>query len=432
MSSDAETGRVNGRVFANLGRARLERALDAVETYFGGEWIAANPTHPVGQLWLLKGDFLATNELFWLGEAIVTLASLDAKWVRDVVEHIKSADRGRRVGYTFELLSLASIAGYGQTVHPAPRGNKTFDGDAVLTDGNKYKVSVKNFGGSDRDQRFQERSKAIEALVVAEAKRQGKTWIAMMIGAEAYPEAQEWGSLEAALPALIAQERPLSDGFWAVVFQKSPPQTNNPLDTENLSYSLLIAAKYHQNEVTGYVNKVISACTELDHAAATLGANERCIALIRVSEKAPISILADELQRFVNEERRRMFGAVIYQSAVAVTKEDTTAIHHNIKLVIRDGQTGMNIRYEVPVGVVSANPSRHIIKIDGKELPADGYHVYSRQKIYEAFHMTGQGRSGTFGAQPGSDHIAVMIAPDGQRLTWSMAHGDHREIILFS
>lgn len=430
--SDAEFGRTGGRVFANLGRAALESGLRAIEGYFGSEWIASNPDHPVGRLWSLKDDFLATNELFWLGEAIVRLARIDDRWLRSVVGHIKSEDRGRRVGYTFELLALASVAVYGQEVRPAQRDAKTFDADAILTDGNRYKVSVKNFGGSDRDQRFQEKAKEMEALVIAEAKRQGKRWIGMMVGAEAYPCDRDWESLRAALPGLITEERLLSDGFWIAAFQTKPPKMQDTLDSENLSYSFLAAARFHRNEVAGYVGKIIKACTEVDHAAVRLGSAQRCVALIRVSENAPINTLAEALQHFVNEERRRMFGALIYQSAVAVTKEDTTALHHNIRPVIKEGQGGLSISYVVPVGVVSEKPSRQVIKIDGKELPADEYYMYSRRKIYEVVRMTAKGCELTFGAQPGSDNVAIMVSPDGQRTIWAMGHGDHREIILFS
>ncbi len=423
--------RVGGRIYGDLGVDDLEGALKAVSDYFDPAWLAANPGHPLGELWLLKDDFLATNELFWLGEAINRLAPINDRWVREAVEHIKSEDRGRRIGYTFELLALASIVVNCQDVRPAGHGTKTFDGDATLTDGHDYKVSIKNFAASDRDRRFQRNAKAFEALVTAEAERRGKNWVGMMVAAEGYPRDRDWETLKAALPELIAQEEPQDDGFWTVRFQNNRPKLNNELDTENVSYSILIASRFHQNEVTGYINKVIRACTDVDDAAATLGTDERCIALIRISENAPINAITEELQRFINEERRRMFGALIYQSAVT-TNDDKTGLHHNMKPVIRAGQIGMDITYQVPVGRVSEKPSRQVIKIDGKELSADGYHLYSRRKIFEPFNMTEKGCELNFGAQPGSDHIAVMIWPDGQRLPWSMGHGDHTEIILFS
>jgi len=57
-----------------------------------------------------------------------------------------------------------------------------------------------------------------------------------------------------------------------------------------------------------------------------------------------------------------------------------------------------------------------VIKIDGKEFLADGYHMYGRRKIYEAVQITEQACELNFGSQPGSDRIAIVGSPNGQRL----------------
>ena len=130
-----------------------------------------------------------------------------------------------------------------------------------------------------------------------------------------------------------------------------------------------------------------------------------------------------------------MYGALIYQSAVAVTENDSTALHHNMRIIVRDAQDGMqpmHIQYQVPVGVVSKNPTRQMIKTDFKDIPADGYHLYSRSKVYDAVEFPGVNCQLSFRAQPGADHIGVMLSPDGQRLELKMGHGDHTEVMLFS
>src|SRR5580658_6967223 len=112
LNQPEQTSLVEGRLNPGLGVEHLEAALTAVKQAFGEHWLLGKQEHVVRILWR-RSDFLATNELFWLGDSILRLSG-DKRWLDKTIERIKSPSRNERIGFVFELLAIAAFVVPGQ------------------------------------------------------------------------------------------------------------------------------------------------------------------------------------------------------------------------------------------------------------------------------------------------------------------------------
>ncbi len=87
-------------------REQLNRRLDAIDRYFGSEWLAEEGDHPLKVLWA-RSDSLTTVELLNFGNALLCLDKIDATWTAEQVGKIKDGDVGQRQGAIFEIFALS-------------------------------------------------------------------------------------------------------------------------------------------------------------------------------------------------------------------------------------------------------------------------------------------------------------------------------------
>ncbi len=135
---------------------RLNEMLGAIARHFGGNSLNRLGSNPVQILWA-RPDFMATNELLSLGDAILALEKVDSGWVKRLeVAAIKENDEGNRSGAIFELIALNMYRSAGHRVFPAKEDNPGYDGRLVLTNGSEAIISIKNHGISTHERSFNE------------------------------------------------------------------------------------------------------------------------------------------------------------------------------------------------------------------------------------------------------------------------------------
>jgi hypothetical protein len=89
--------------------SEIEERLEAVASAFGIAWLKENRDHPLQKLWN-RTDYLATNELVWFGDAILSMQSVDRKWTARELDKVKNETANNRKGAAFEIIGLGIFA----------------------------------------------------------------------------------------------------------------------------------------------------------------------------------------------------------------------------------------------------------------------------------------------------------------------------------
>jgi hypothetical protein len=422
---------VEGRANPGLPVDHLEDALGAVARAFGEEWLTAKKDHPLRRLWR-RGDFLATNELYWLGDSFMRL-SANERWIGHAVERIKLPNRNDRVGLTFEVLGLAAFATSDQKLALPSANNPDWDGELSVGDGPRYRLSVKNFGESSRDGEFRKKSEEATALILDFATHAMLPWIHVKIETSEYPDSGVWRKVMAAIPTAIrSRGQPLAGDSWQIIASDTRPASEHPLDPYHLSYSVLAIGPRHPNERKNFLDKIEAACLSFDKAARAYDANTFAMPLIRLSENAPIEAYVEYAREYLTRDEVALAGLWLYQCSVAVDmKADTTGLHHFLIPIIRASHAAKLPSAHVPVGIVDLAPTKAIFYADGKEISTDGYHTFWRQELFEEHHIGADGGEATIRQLPGGVRHAVLVLPDGSRGTFSPGRPSYGHVELF-
>ena len=420
-----------GRVNPGLPEAELKAALEAVRDAFGEDWLTGNQSHPVRDLWS-RNDFLATSELFWLGDSILRITPTAQRWVDDVVSDIESPNRNVRVGALFELFAMAMFASDGQRVEPTRRGNPHFDGDVILKN-LRLRMSLKNFGAPSRELEFEKRSEEVRQEMLKTGRARGTHWVGMLVQAAKYPDSTDWETLRAEIPTLTQNPNgtyAIGD-MWTITVHDAAVQD---LESSQLSSSLLVIAPHHKNEQKNFMDKIEEQCRDLNEAAAGYDSEISSVAMLRLSENAPFEDYVAWAQDYVNQPKTRLTGIILYQTAVAINMEkDATQIHHHINVVWKDGIEAPNLRCTVPVGVPSATPARMELQGGSKTIQLGSGHFYQRRDLYRSLPVGDSAeRSGSIRQISGSTEHLVLGVPGGESVVLSPKHKTLGYLTLFS
>lgn len=429
MSAFSDSDVLAGRMNPGLPVTHLREALEIVRDRFGVVWLKDDILHPVRALWG-REDFLATNELFWLGESITRMRRCDNGWVDRTLRKIKSMDRNERLGHMFEMLMLAAFADSGQTVAPAPMGMKDYDADVTLRSGLRLRLSLKNFAATSHQREFENRSDAIFDAILS--IRQGWPWTGALMLADRYPKSNaDWNLLRSQLTNTPFDNPGLYrlNNLWSCLI--SAPDTNS--DSRYPSHSLMTVAPFHQNERLNFQTKIEAECLKFNAAAQIFPSNVLGLVVIRLDQAAPLATYAEWAREYVNLPDTKIAGVLFYQSTVAVQiKEDVTALHHTAAIAWRQGVPTPDMTISVPVGLTSVNPANNQLVMSDRSIDLDGHHWRQRHEVFKRSKGNLQsGMTAEAKLAPGRiEHIVIDMG--GKTLVISPREQRPTEMRLFS
>lgn len=405
---------VRGRQNPGLPTDKLSDALNAIEAAFTTKWLDSHKSHPLGMLWR-RGDFLATNQLFWLGTAIDHLHAVNAEWIQHHVRRIKKGQRNERRGSMFEILGLDMFTANASVV-PAPNSNPVIDGDVVLAGGPRLRISLKNFGQSDFQRDFQTEAREAETVFRVTARSTVGLWAGITALTESYPLADDWKALKSAL----ADERLLRGpaGRWVdvapnwMVCVNAPPIPATELSPHHLSYKFNIFAKHHNNESRNNINRIAKSCEDFETKLSSRQGDDVHVLLMRLTEFASISRCTDWVRQYVSGRERGLLDEIwLYQPAVAVDlQRDATSITHCMTASSIGGVAHPPLALTVPVGLISGSAPRNLLLAGAHQIDLDEFHWFQKGDIYQHFSLNANGTgSGTIKSlAPGVVTHAVM------------------------
>ncbi|MES2431698.1 MAG: hypothetical protein V4556_12230 [Bacteroidota bacterium] len=390
----------------------MEEIFKCIADYLSHKWLKSNRSHPLQQLWNRK-DALSTNELYFFGSCLKSLAEKDPKWVKEQITHIKSDHPNNRQGAFFEINALGILSTHSQDIKPAKGNTPGFDGTLTLDLGKTMRISIKNYGDSAHYREFNSYASKFEKKLVEVLKEKNITSIQIIIDAiNGYPTQANWKKLEEALPEVLdnveeGKAKMFSvDNFWAFMYGDLKDDYQDCHPAYN-SYTLLIASPYHKNEEKNLLDKLDDACANLSKHSNTEDENKINTVFIHLPESASIMRCKEWVENYYSEyPGKPITGVILYQPTVATDlNNDANFIHHCFQLVFQNDKfskwnsISKQINFTIPVGVANETPSeiKAILEIDGKKeitLLNDKYifqrgHLYLQQKMEADGTITG-------------------------------------------
>lgn len=368
----------------------LNARLEAVASEFKLEWLESPGENPVQRIWQRK-DAFSTNELLLLGDAIANMLAADPAWTRRQIKQIKQGDTGRQAGAIFELLGLNLFCGPNQVVRPAPSGNPGYDGTVYFPDHSSLMVSIKNHGISYAERTFRKAAEDAGTSFVKILERRGINGIELRAFASEHPKSADWKTLRDRTDQIVSgtvDDR--SIGIWSGA--RSPvPAAYLPLSPAHLSYGLLIAAPYHENEPKKFIQSMSEGIANLRKHRSAVGPDVCRTLLLRMSASASLLDCAAWAAEYMRDEPSTPVELLILYQAVPTSdvQLDQRAITHCFVQVLGRGfpnwQAGnamRRINISTLVGKVTARPIRQVLT-DGKVLIAlDNHYVYQKGRIF--------------------------------------------------
>lgn len=387
LSEDEQDALIGNRLLTpSLDRLDVALGLNAFKNHFEIEWLSeSDQSHPIIDLWNSNEPF-AVQQVFTIGHSLRQLERVDARWVTDVVRHMKSSDRNNRVGYVFETIALAAILSGGHRVVPAPPNNKDYDADVGVANGATMRLSLKNFGASDPEREFARKAKAATNSALDIARRRGRRWYGVLVFCSAFPGTTDWSELEQALASAgTTGSGEISTGNWRI----RPVPASEPIESlasSRMSYSVQIFAPHKRNEANNFSQKIERESKKFNAASVSYGPPILAVVMLRLSENATLDSYVKWAQDFVNRDDTSIAGIAILQSAIAVDlTEDTTSIIHTMAIAWKNGVPGPELTIRMPVGKCSSKPTKYVLLgSNGVQIAVVGHHAFNETHLFRA------------------------------------------------
>ena len=355
----------------------LEAFMQIIEDSFSPEWLNKNSIHPIQILWN-RNDELATNELFSLAFSIKELSNTDSQWTKAQIRLAKSKEKNIFSGAIFELLGLNIFHSSENHVKPARLNQAGYDGIVSKSNKQEIRLSLKNYGLSNFQLKFEKKAMAVEQLMLKLLKKYKFPPTQILLDfPDYYPEDKDWNFLIEKLDSVFKSQRNAVEPFSAYVDKKDPAKELSRENSKTLfiliaapfkvnrekfhpnfsSYSLMITANYHQNEHLNLFSKIEDACANLTRHSAKESENILNSLFIHL----PVSISMTKCivwlsEYFTSHPEKPISTVVLYQPYVGTDlNTNQTLINHSFYFHIRDNKKILEPPYilSVPVGQVS-------------------------------------------------------------------------------
>jgi hypothetical protein len=377
----------------------LNAKLDAIARQFGKAWLLAPGTNPLQLLWKRR-DALATNELLNFGDAIEAFETTDATWVRQQVQQIKNQDEHNRAGAVFEFLGLNLFKCSGNIVHPTSANNPGYDGVVDLPNDSSLVISIKNFGMSSHQQRFQRHARTLDSTIQQWLTHNAASGTEFRVVCDEYLDDGDWHAVTRDVINILDAQltrtstRLNTQGPWNIIFRDLTGEY--PLSTRHISSVVFVCCKAHQNEQDNFLEHVRAGCSNLVKHTARLPESACRVLLVRLSLNASIVNCAEWARDYFLKLPNEQVGVVILYQAAVVKQDQNYVIAHYIKPILgpqfatwsqpagRFGRTLPNVG--ALVGVALPDAGRKILLRDGQEIPLYDNYVYQRGDIFRYYY----------------------------------------------
>jgi hypothetical protein len=347
------------------------------------------------------------------------------------VDLIRDEHRNSRVGHMFELLLGAAYAVEGQLVEPAVTNNPNYDFDISISGGARLRLSFKNFGTTPREDEFRKRCLEVESLLLEGAAGRFN-WLGLYVVCDHYPGDSEWGVLRQRLPQLLPrQSGPFKMDGWNINPIPSPVPVAK-LEPSRTSCNIVFQASNHLNERNNFLEKIQRECSKFNKACKEYEVGISPGVLFRISETAPFDSYVAWGREYLAREDVRINNLWFYQSAVAQTRNDATALHHHMN-ASHSALPGMPLSASFIVGVCSPTPARDLLIVGERQISLAGKHWHQRYELFDLQqHASFEGASVNINVRPGFTRHGVMQVPGGGSIILSPCHQAYDHVALFT
>lgn len=343
-------------------------------------WLDTNDGHPIQELWR-RSDELSTAELYSLASGIKNMLEIDKAWTLDQIEKSKSKQKNTRQGAIFEITGLSMFKNEDTIVKPAKRDQAGYDGIVSFKDGSSIRASIKSYGMSAHETRFEQFAGEIEECIKVLLQDFNVPPVHIVIdGPVKYPEKAEWEKLKANLRTVFEQNA----GFAYLASRKDESQEFHP-ENANLewtiiihpflqnvdqyhpafkTYTLIISGRHHRNEHENLFSKIDDACNNLTKHAADEGYGLANTILIHLPPTASLARCNEWLVDYFNLYPNKSVSAIIFYQPSVATDIDTNRsfINHCFNVItprdriLRYLPGGLHLNCSLPIGMLSSEP----------------------------------------------------------------------------
>lgn len=438
---DHLTGRQNA--IKEVDDAELNSYLDALAQAFGLDWLTAGGAAPLQQLWARR-DFLATNQLLLLGDAVQHLGSINPAWAKQQVKLVKGNDANNSRGAIFEFVGLNLFRQCGLGVVPATGSNPGYDGTVRYADG-ELRLSLKSYGASNPERTVEAKALKIRDLFAALLQKQDRSGFDLRIACKRYPTDDDWAALESALPSLIANlpadHAGVQVGEWSVFGRQLHLTGDEKLAPSRRSYMFVLWCPHHKNEHLNLESKLDEAAANFTRHAGDAAPSTRRGVLVRLHENASVAMCETWAKNYLAARQSSPLDAIfLYQPAVGQNiQEDTSTVVHSLVPVmnaafVRWLAAGhpLSVRFLVGLTRSTAMP-RELRNDEGHVLQLDDAYLIQRGEIYRLFEVkNGVGEAHLKNPASGIMYHAIMRQDDGAEIEFQGIYPPTHDVVLFS
>lgn len=426
--------------------ADLEARLETVAQAFGMSWLLEEGAHPIQKLWHRK-DALATNQLAWLGDAIIKMRTIDARWTDAELKKVKTdaTELGNnRKGAIFEIIGLA-IFTEGVRVVPRPGGNPGYDGTFHFPDGGKMDISLKNYGLSTHERGVRTDGLKLEEKFLEVLDSLALNGLHLRVIAKVFPSDSDWSRLRENLNGVVETAPQIEghvaqDSVWTIILR--PLAAFDPRTAPRLSYQVTVMVPLHQNERQNLISKLDEAYANAQKHGKSEDGLARAV-MFHLPENASMANCEDWAKQYFADRPDGLVDLVIFYQPAVVNGSQTSIIGHSFVHVpgprfakwFRPAN-GKRRQFSgsVYVGEILQEPAKlELRNDDGATLSLENHYVFESGHLFVGFESAG-GRLDMVVRQPapGLLNHAVALMPDGSQLEVRGIFPPTMDLIVFS
>lgn len=268
--------------------------LDAVERFFGEEWLSdeANSASPMYRLWH-RDDWLASSELFTFGLALLKAEGAGSRaWLRDHSQRMRQHDPSGARGSAFEILAASMFATDGQKVELPPPNEPGYDLLLRVPNGRRLRISCKALASSHYGVTLRAAARSAFSGLLG-GLSPGTAVHIVMDAAKAKAEFPAIGRLlnlarghQVLMGGAVAR---LNVAPWSLVAYPLQPFHDAQFSDEKVSLGLSVFAPLHQDEQKRFDDKLDDACANLSRYFPATTEDEGAIVAMVVPEEISLA-----------------------------------------------------------------------------------------------------------------------------------------------
>jgi hypothetical protein len=311
---------------------------------------------------------------------------VELDYTKKHIERIKNNNPDLRRGSIYEIIFSAAFhippMQVVEMLHPQAQ---TYDLIVSFKDNTKVNISVKNFGNSEKDQMFLDRSKNMESIISKTIPNP----LQVIIYSDQYPSKMDWDNLARELPKALVYRGNININGWHIVLIPLNPAEKRFYEKRR-SYTLFITAQYYSREESRIYKSLEKACSDIEKNGRNETDKEINILCIHLPPYVNLYNYAIWCKNYLtNDSRTKISGMRLIQPALAVDPtRDKSFLAFSYKDVFRSdrlkewfNREERKLYGEFAVGVPSTESLNHVFNPTDFMIPKKHY-LYQSGHIY--------------------------------------------------